>query len=151
MKNTGVRFTGMAAMAVVAIMSLANPAWAQEIRLRARQNKQINGIEAQLRGDYRERANPVRLNSELENINLPVGTPVAFCLVQNGVKSRLGVGRVAVVGGVRVATVELAANDGDAVPKVNAGEVLQARQKAVAPFRTNPGCGAALLIAAPFK
>ena len=69
--------------------------WAQQTRLSARKNKVINGIEAQLRGDYREKSSPSRLNSELEDINIPVGTKVAFCLVQDGVKTLVGVGQVA--------------------------------------------------------
>jgi hypothetical protein len=135
-------------------MGSANQMWAQQaqqVQLKARTNRVINGIEAELRGDYRESASPIRLNSDLENINMPVGTPVAFCLLQNGVKTLLGVGKIAVVGGVPQATVELAASDGDMVPKVNVGDVLQARQRIVAPFNPNPGCGAPLLVSAAFK
>ncbi|MBI3645682.1 MAG: hypothetical protein HY233_06945 [Acidobacteriales bacterium] len=151
MKNTKIRFATLAAVLVLAIMSSASQVWAQQVRLSARKNKVINGIEAQLRGDYRERTNPIRLNSELENINLPVGTPVAFCLVQNGVKTKIGVGQVATVGGIQVASVELAVADGDNVPSVKAGDVLQARQSKTAPFKTSPGCGSPLLVGAPFN
>lgn len=152
MKNASVRFAGMAALAVLTIMSFASQASAKDVRLAARKNKEINGLEAQLRGDYRERnASPQRLNSELENINIPIGTQVAFCLVQDGVKTKIGTGQVQDVGGVQVASFELNTNDGDSVPKVNAGDVLQARQSKIAPFKSNPGCGAPLLIAAPFK
>jgi hypothetical protein len=106
---------------------------------------------AQLRGDYRANNSPLSLNSQLENINIPIGKPVAFCLFQNGVATRLGVGRIAVVGGIHTATVELSARDGDFVPEVNIGDVLQARQAAKPPFRTNPGCGAPLLISGLFN
>jgi hypothetical protein len=34
---------------------------------------------AQLRGDYRANNSPLSLNSQLENINIPIGKPVAFC------------------------------------------------------------------------
>lgn len=152
MKSRSARFAGMAALAVVTIMSFVGQASAQDVRLSARKNKEINGLEAQLRGDYRERnASPLRLNSELENINIPVGTRVAFCLVQNGVATKIGAPRVRDIGGIQVAAKELNVNDGQTVPKVSAGDVLQARQSKTAPFKSNPGCGAPLLIAAPFK
>ena len=149
--NTQTRFAGLAAVLVLAIMASASQMWAQQVRFSARKNKVINGIEAQLRGDYRARTNPIRLNAELENINIPVGTRVAFCLLQSGVKTMIGVGQVTLVGGIPVASVELAANDGDVVPTVGAGDVLQARQRKIAPFKTNPTCGTGLLVAAAFQ
>ena len=86
MRNTK-RLAGLAAIAITAIFCSASPMWGQDIRLQARKNKVIDGIEAQLRGDYREsNGTPMRLNADLENINLPVGTPVAFCLVQKTFK-----------------------------------------------------------------
>ena len=144
--------SAIGAMALIlAIMVSASAAGAQQTRLRARKNKIINGIEAQLRGDFRANPTPQRLNAELENINIPVGAKVAFCLLQNGVTSLIGVGQVALVGGIPTASVELATNDGDVVPSVDAGDVLQARQRKVAPFRANPTCGTALLVSAAFQ
>lgn len=151
MTKKATRYAGLAAMILVGIMSAANAVSAQDIRLSARKNKIINGFEAQLRGDYRADPNPIRLNAQLENINLPTGTRVAFCLLQNGVKTKIGVGKVSFIGGILVAEVELATNDGQFVPVVNAGDVLQARQSALAPFLTSPGCGAPLLITASFQ
>jgi hypothetical protein len=149
--KTRTRFATVVALLVLAIMSSATQSLA-ETRLRARRNKVVNGIEAELRGDYRENNNsPIRLNADLEQINIPVGTPVAFCLLQNGVNTLVGVGKIALVGGVRVASVDLTASDGDIVPQVNPGDVLQARQRAVAPFNPKPGCGTALLVFAPFQ
>lgn len=149
--NTKSRFAIVAAILVMAIMASASQAWAQQVRLSARKNKVINGIEAELRGDYREKTNPIRLNAELDNINIPVGTPVAFCVLQNGVATQIGVGKVALVGGIPVAEIELSASDGDAVPNLNAGDVLQARQRKLAPFKTSPTCGTALLLSAAFQ
>ena len=149
--NSRFRFAGMAAVLVVAIMASASQMWAQQVRLSARKNKIINGIEAELRGDYRANPNPVRLNAELDNINIPVGTPVAFCMLQNGVKTLIGVGKVALIGGIPVAEVELSASDGAIVPTVSTGDVLQARQRKIAPFKTNPTCGTGLLVAAAFQ
>jgi len=151
MGNMRTRFASLAALVIMGVVCSASPLWGQEIRLRARENKVINGIEAELRGDFRAAANPIRLNAELDNINIPVGTRIAFCLVQNGVKTKIGVARVAVIAGVQVAEVELSANDGDAVPNVSAGDILQARQSKQAPFRTSPGCGAPLLVSAAFR
>lgn len=152
MRNTK-RLASLAAVAL-GIVCLASPMWAQDIRLLARRNKVINGIEAQLRGDYREsNGTPLQLSADLENINLPLGTPVAFC-VKNSVtlvKTKIGVGKVALVGGILVATVDLNINDGDAVPKINVTDKLQARQRALPPFNPAPGCGTAILIQAPFK
>jgi hypothetical protein len=82
---------------------------------------------------------------------LPVGTKVAFCLLQNGTKSRIGVGQVHMEAGRPVAEIQLEANDGDSVPTVAAGDVLQARQKKSAPFNPNPGCGTSLLVSAAFR
>ena len=153
MKNSNIRFAGLV-MALTLVLIGTNQVWAQntpQTRLAVRKNKVINGIEAQLRGDYRENNSPLSLNSQLENIHIPLGKPVAFCLVQDGVLTKLGLGRIAMVGGVPTATVELSVRDGDFVPAVHAGDVLQARQAAKAPFRANPGCGAPLLVSGLFN
>jgi hypothetical protein len=148
MINRKIRLASITAMLVLGVMSSA---WAQQVRLSARKNKIVNGIEAELRGDYRASGSPQRLNSELDNINVPVGTPIAFCLLQNGVKTLVGVGQVTLVGGVPTATVELNVNDGDTVPTVSVGDVLQARQKKKAPFKTQPNCASGLMVAAAFQ
>jgi hypothetical protein len=148
MTSKKIRLAGLTMMLVLGVMSSA---WAQQVRLGARKNKIINGIEAELRGDYRANGSPQRLNSELDNINVPVGTSIAFCLLQNGVKTLLGVGQVTLVGGIPTATVELNVNDGDTVPTVNAGDVLQARQKKKAPFKTQPTCATGLMVSAAFQ
>jgi hypothetical protein len=149
MQSSRIRYATLAVLVILTVMS--SGAWAQQTRLSARKNKVINGIEAQLRGDYREKSSPSRLNSELEDINIPVGTKVAFCLVQDGVKTLVGVGQVAMIGGIPTASFELNANDGDMVPNVNAGDVLQARQRTTAPFAKNPTCNSALMVSASFK
>jgi hypothetical protein len=149
--NTKTRFAGLAMILAMAVMGTTSQMVAdQELRLSARQNKRINGFEAELRGDYREKNGPDRLNSELEKINLPTGVPVAFCLVQGGSSSLLGVGPVARVAGIPSARVELEANDGDTVPKVSVGDVLEAHQQSAKPFLRNPNCSSPLLISAPF-
>jgi hypothetical protein len=142
--------TGM--LAIMVVLGVSATLWADKgTRLRASVNKRINGFEAELRGDYREdHGAPDRLNSELEKINLPIGTKVAFCLVQGGTTKLLGVGKVQNEAGISVAEFELETKDGDSVPTVGAGDVLQARQKTAAPFSTNPTCTTTLLLSAPF-
>lgn len=128
--------------------------WAQSLELGVHKNKIINGFEAELRGDYQENNGvPSRITAELDHINIPTGTPIAFCLVDSItlVKTKIGVAKVKLVGGVPTAEVELRTSDGDAVPKVTAGDKLQARQSAVAPFKTSPGCGSPLLISGKFQ
>ncbi len=139
-------------LGIIAVVCISASVWAdQQTRFRARENKLINGFETELRGDYREtHGSPDRLNAELEKINLPIGTKVAFCLVQNGVSSLVGVARVQKQAGISVAEVQLETNDGENVPTVAIGDVLQARQRTAAPFQASPNCSTNLLIAAPF-
>jgi hypothetical protein len=150
--KTKMRFATLAIMSVMAVVGTTNRVWAdkgqQQVELRARQNKEINGFEAELRGDYRERTGRDRLNAELDQINIPSGTPVAFCLVQGGVSSLIGVGNVSKAFRIQI---ELEAEDGDVVPTVKAGNLLEAHQRTTAPFNTNPTCSEALLLSAPFK
>lgn len=153
MKQMSVRFAAIAALVLLGVGSISQ-AWAQDakdLRLAARKNVTINGFEAQLRGDYRESGTPTRLNAELEHINIPLGTKVAFCTVRNGVSTLVGVGTVRTVGGVLTASVELNVNDGEVVPNIDAGNLLQARQRSAAPFIKNPTCGSQLMISAPFQ
>jgi len=147
--NTKIRFASLAAVLTLAIMASASPMWGQQ--LNARKDKTINGVQAELRGNFRVKGGSTRLNSELDNINIPVGTKVAFCLLQSGVKTLLGVGQVAMVAGIPTAVVELNTNDGDTVPTVLAGDVLQARQRKVAPFKSAPTCGSPLMLSAAFQ
>jgi hypothetical protein len=152
--NKRIRGASLAIVSIMAVIGTTGLVYAdnqQQLELRARQNKQINGFETELRGDYRERVGRDRLNAELEKINLPVGTPVAFCLVHNGVRSLIGVAKVARVGGIFEAKIELESEDGDAVPTVKAGNLLQARQRATTPFNPSPTCGEVLLLSAPFQ
>jgi hypothetical protein len=153
MKRMIVRLAATAALVLLGVGSMSQ-AWAQDakgVRLTARKNVQINGFEAQLRGDYRESGTPTRLNAELEHINIPVGTKVAFCTVRNGVSTLVGVGSVRTIGGVLTASVELNVNDGEVVPNIDAGNLLQARQRTAAPFVKCPTCGSQLMISAPFQ
>ena len=148
------KVAGLVGLVVAGVVCSGSAIWAQQTRLRARKNKVVNGLEAQLRGDYRETGgSPSRLSVDLENINIPVGTPVAFCLVDSVTltRTKIAEGPVAVVGGILVASAELNLTDGEFVPAVNIGDKLQARQKAVAPFTATPDCSTHQLVSAVFK
>jgi len=144
------------AITVLLALTVLGPSqlWAQSLELGVHQNKIINGLQAELRGDYQQNNGvPNRLTAELDHIKIPVGTPIAFCLQDSVtlVKTKLGVGKVRLLAGVPTATVELRTNDGQFVPRVTLGDKLQARQSAVAPFKTSPGCGSPLLISGKFQ
>jgi hypothetical protein len=149
------RVASLAMLSVMAVLGTTNQVWAdkgqRQLELKARMNKQINGFEAELHGDYRERPGRDRLNAELEKINIPAGTPVAFCVLHNNVSTLIGLANVANAGGELQAQIELEGEDGDAVPKVVAGDLLQAHQHTAAPFSPDPTCGDPNLISAPFK
>ncbi|HET7206184.1 MAG TPA: hypothetical protein VFI95_06350 [Terriglobales bacterium] len=145
----------MSLAALLVLTALSSPQlWAQSLELGVHSNKIVNGFEVELRGDYQENNGvPSRLTAELDHINIPVGTPIAFCLVDSVtlIKTKIAVGKIKMLGGIPTAEVELRTSDGNFVPKVTAGDKLQARQSAVAPFRTSPGCGAPLLISGKFQ
>jgi hypothetical protein len=154
MHTTRKHFIVLTSLLVLTLLGSASQVWAQSLELGVHKNKIINGFEAELRGVYREsNGTPTRLTAELDHINIPVGTPIAFCLQDSVtlVKTKIGVGKVKIVGGIPKAQVELRTSDGDLVPKVTVGDKLQARQNAVAPFKTSPGCGTHLLVAGSFK
>jgi hypothetical protein len=154
MHTTRKHFIALASLLVLTLLGSASQVWAQSLELGVHKNKIINGFEAALRGDYREsNGAPTRLTAELDHINIPVGTPIAFCLQDSVtlVKTKIGVGKVRLVGGIPTAEVELRTSDGDLVPRVTVGDKLQARQSAVAPFKTSPGCGSPLLISGKFQ
>jgi hypothetical protein len=123
------------------------------IRLRAFGRAAINGIEAQLEGDWRRTLSPFRqrLDGELKNIHLPLNTPVAFCLVTSAGTQRLRVSRVHLEAGIKVAELDLDTNNGNVVPNVHAGDRIQTRQARNAPFNSNPTCGSPLLVSATFQ
>ena len=154
MHNIRKHVIAFAALLALTLLGSASQIWAQNVELGVHKNKIINGFEVELRGDYLEsNGTPTQLTAELDHINIPVGTPIAFCVKDSVtlVKTSIGVGKVKMVGGIPKAEIELRTSDGDLVPRITVGDKLQARQNAVAPFKTSPGCGTHLLIAAPFK
>jgi hypothetical protein len=148
--KTTVRFAMVMTLLIVAAGAFGQEG-AKGTRLTARADKTINGFKSELRGDYRESGTPTQLTAELEQINIPIGTKVAFCTVKNGFSTLLGVASVTTVGGELTASVELHVTDGDIVPNIDAGNLLQGRQRTTAPFIKSPTCGSVLLISAPFQ
>lgn len=124
-----------------------------DIRLRARGQAAINGIETELRGDFRAQSSPFRqqLSAELENIHLPIGTPVAFCLVRSSGTLRLHRSKVHLESGIKVAELDLDTNDGNTVPDVHVGDRIETHQARMAPFNPTPTCGSPLLVSAKFQ
>ena len=70
--------------AVLMASAGASSGGSNEIRLRARGLAVINGIEAELQGDFRTSAARQRLLGELKNINLDLGADISFCLAPSG-------------------------------------------------------------------
>jgi len=130
--------------AVLMASAGANSGGSNEIRLRAQGLAAINGIEAQLQGDFRSSAARQRLSGELKNINLDLGTDISFCLDSGGVTSLQATAPVQAVAGVNIAAFELDTNYWVVVPAVVAGDVLEAHQG-------TGDCSAPLLISAKFQ
>ena len=73
----------------------------------------INGIEGELRADFGRSPDRTRLDGELENINLPLGSLSSFCLVQGTNTVPLAVGVVDLEGERKEAEFSLRTDDGE--------------------------------------
>src|SRR4029077_16154617 len=62
---------------------------AGEIELQAQSQANINGVQAELRGQFRIEAEGQRLRGELDNSRLSMGTAISFCLVKPTVTTPL--------------------------------------------------------------
>jgi hypothetical protein len=111
-------------------------------QLRAKSVTVVNGIQAELEGEVRNGTTGSRFKAEVENVNLPVGSQVAFCVGPSGSTTLAGASAVSTQI-VREVEVELDSRNGDTVPVVNAGDVLEAHSGA--------DCTGALLATATFK
>jgi len=101
-----------------------------EIRLRARGEAVINGVEAELRGTFERRSDRTRLDGELEDINLPIDSAISFCLVQRGNTNPIAVGIIHLEVQRREAEFHTRTDDGQNPPNLQVGDVLQARDGA---------------------
>src|SRR5262249_42519658 len=101
-----------------------------EVELSARGEAVINGVEAELRGNFEQRPDRTRLDGQLENINIPVGSAISFCLMHGGQTTPLAVGSVQLQNEGRGAEFHIRTDQGQNPPNVQIGDVLQARDGA---------------------
>ncbi|HMF91199.1 MAG TPA: hypothetical protein VKL40_11180 [Candidatus Angelobacter sp.] len=120
-----------------------------EIELQARAQALINGMEAELDGQFRVEAEGQRLRGELDKLNLAIGTPVSFCLRKSSGTVALAAPVVMQSSGDELAQFELNTENGQTVPTVVAGDTLEARQGANASGTAD--CGKPLLVSAVFQ
>lgn len=118
-----------------------------EVELSARGEAVINGIQAELRGQFERRPDRTRLDGQLENINLPLGSAISFCLVQGGQTIPLAVGIIQLQDQRREAEFHIRTDQGQTPPNVQIGDVLQARDGANV---TMADCSRPLLVAGTF-
>src|SRR5262245_55595593 len=118
-----------------------------EVRLRARGQAVINGIEAELRGDFERRPDRTRLDGQLENINLPVGSAISFCLMQGVNTIPLAVGIIQLQDQGREAEFHIRTDEGQNPPNVQVCDVLQARERSNASL---PDCSRQILVTGMF-
>jgi len=120
---------------------------AGEVELRARGEAVINGVEAELRGQFERRPDRTRLDGQLEDINLPIGSAISFCLMQGGQTIPLAVGIIQLQDQRREAEFHIRTDQGQNPPNVQVGDVLQARDGANV---TMADCSRALLVTGTF-
>jgi hypothetical protein len=125
----------------------ATPTPSGEVRLSARGQAVINGIEAELRGSFERRPDRTRLDGQLENISLPVGSAISFCLMQGVNTIPLAVGIIQLQDQRREAEFHIRTDEGQNPPSVQVGDVLQARDGANANL---PDCSRPLLVTGMF-
>jgi len=119
---------------------------AGEIELQAQSQANINGVQAELRGQFRIEAEGQRLRGELDNSGLSMGTAISFCLVKPTVTTPLAAPQTDAQG---VTQFELNTQNGQTVPRVNSGDKLEARQGAMSSGTAD--CSARLLVSATFQ
>jgi hypothetical protein len=122
---------------------------AAETDLQAKAQAMINGMQAELDGQFRIETDDRRLRAELDNANLAMSTPVSFCLVTSAGSTPLTAVQIVPGKGQGFAAVQLDSQAGQAVPSVIAGNKLEARQGAMASGMAD--CSAPLLLSATFQ
>jgi hypothetical protein len=139
------RFLTMASLVLLAgCGSAMDPAG--EIELQAQAQANINGVQVELRGQFRIEAEGIRLTGEFDNSNFPSGTAISFCLVKPSMTIPLAAPDTNAQG---VAQFELNTQNGQTVPRVNVGDKIEAREGATASGSTD--CTALLLASATFQ
>jgi len=118
-----------------------------ELQLGARGAMVISGVQAELGGNFEQRSGRTSLDGRFENINMPVGSAVSFCLMHGGQTIPLAVGIIQPHDQGREAEFHIRTDQGQNAPSVQAGDVLQARDGANV---TTPDCSRPLLVAVMF-
>ena len=118
-----------------------------ELQLSARGAMAISGVQAELRGNFEQRLGRTSLDGRFEDINMPVGSAVSFCLMHGEQTIPLGVGIIQLQNQGRAAEFHIRTEQGQNAPSVQAGDVLQARDGANV---TTADCSRPLLVAVMF-
>ena len=118
-----------------------------EVQLSTRGEMVISGVAVELRGQFERRPDRTRLDGQLEDINMPVGSAVSFCLMHGGQTIPLAVGVVQPQDQGREAEFHIRTDQGQNPPSVQAGDVLQAHDGANV---TTADCSRPLLVAGTF-
>jgi hypothetical protein len=108
------------------------PALNGEISLGARGQAATSGVEIDVTGSFEGGPIRMHLDGELNDINMPMGSAVSFCLVQIQRSSTipLAVGTILMHDQGRAAEFHIRTENGQSPPTVQAGDVLQARDGA---------------------
>jgi len=118
-----------------------------ELQLSARGAMAISGVQAALRGNFDQRPGRTSLDGRFEDINMPVGSAVSFCLMHGEQTIPLAVGIIQPQDQDRAAEFHIRTDQGQNAPSVQAGDVLQARDGANV---TTADCSRPLLVAVMF-
>ncbi len=118
-----------------------------ELQLSARGEMAISGVQAKLGGNFEQGVDGTRLEGRFEDINMPVGSAVSFCLMHGGQTIPLAVGIIQLQDQGREAEFHIRTDQGQNPPSVQAGDVLQARDGANV---TTADCARPLLVAVMF-
>jgi hypothetical protein len=118
-----------------------------ELQLSARGEMAISGVQAKLGGNFEQHLGRTSLDGRFEDINMPVGSAVSFCLMHGEQTIPLAVGIIQPHEQGRAAEFHIHADQGQNPPSVQAGDVLQARDGANV---TTADCSRPLLVAVMF-
>lgn len=112
------------ALAAVLGLAMSLNAGANELRLRSGlSGAAIEGLTPSGHADFRAREGRMRLNVQVEDVNLPAGTEVTVSLVRDMTKTVIGtitIGAAPIRGG----EFERNSQDGEAVPTLQKGDMI---------------------------
>ncbi len=128
--------------------SSSDPA-ASTMELQAKAQAEIGGMQAKLDGQFEIEMDGRHLKGELDNANVPMGTAISFCLVTGSGSTPLAAPQTVPGQMQDIASFELKAEAGQAVPNVVSGNKLEAREGAMPSGMAD--CGAPLLMSAIFE